>query len=1754
MKKVFLHGSLGEGVRKEWNLNVSSPAEAIRAVNINSLGKFMENINQMTDQGCDLGVICMSRVESKLIEEVNLSSKTEEDKVVNILTSASSLDLQSDYEEIHFTPSVSGRFIFTPLTIAAVAKAAFFMVAGMLIAGIAAALFPPVKVNNNTRTTKSYVFGDRPNIRKQGGPVPVGYGMLRVGSVTSSFSRRNKFLPNSIDKGVIESYSTFVVHDLISEGPIEGFCDSQGNTINGYSKNMNNGNGDGLRFDENMLFKSMYLNDVKLMNDQGELNVILNEKVENGGEVHPIYTNGYKGGEGVTYSIDFEKKGKSPLIGSYSKRLGQGFDSDDRDGSSAFTYSVSDRDTGLISVNLASESMFHNWTDKRVRRRFIGRKVTVDTGTSAEKVEIAVRIFDGKKYVSPINVPYGYSPLEQVDQKSITAYTNNFKATNVISNLNLREKFYIGIDSLIEFFVFSLFSDVTKLERYYANTHSLSGLDGSYLDKATWDALDDDGKLKYDNFEESPWKVNKLKIFQYISSARDFVDKFALCFESNNKINFLGQTKSFSEFMDYFVEGYRIDYPKGLLVLDPKPRMTESSQVLIMLSSQVNASESSEDMFLNNFHEIMPLIKSNLSDSNLSEEQGSEETLGNDGNIYITNLKIYKRMGQNVYVSFASGTELRFLSHAARAQFGLLQGLTIHEEWDPVLQRTVYFWRRPDELISESEYVNRNSNPLHADDINRPWALSAPQKYDQCFLMVRGISTSPASIDYNFQLPYIGKGESLTVQFLRMSPEVSEPKEQQEKSRRLSLSGIRQHKTLAGKLIKFNSNCTSWIATEFDSVNFQQIPDRNYLVKLKKVAVPSNYSPFLGSCVGTWNGLFKGQGNSMTQGAGDFYDIKETDLTWTENPAWILLDILTNTRFGVGRSGMSIKDIDVWNLYLVAKFCDQMVETGFPVERPLRTFETDNESPNDKKQGTARSYLISDYDISDYQKSNTFDVFVLDEDGELLSSSDFNSEFHEQVKVRGENFTSNKGKTIAFFMEDGSVDRRIIKKFNHEERSITLCGPSFVDHTSTELVGRSGLTNVGKDNSFPNSGVKLTKGKCCVEVSYPLVEPRFSMSTLYGEQQEALDVVRELTSSFRTVLNYLNGQVSFSPENKQEPVMLFTDANVDKSGFAYAGSSKSSRVTVCKVTYVDKFDDYKSKIEYFEDAAGIEKFGYVSQDIIGLGCTSRGQAQRLARFSVVAPMLESEIVSFKCGIEGAMLLPGSIVELSDSRRFGQNVNGRVKSVNRESKVINLDKIISNIEFYDPVNNSSDGRVELSIASPKGFETLGDRASSSGLYAKMSELSGSNDFDEISQESLIKGVRRSQIVYFDGYLTKNKRSVHNLIRKYKFEVKSDSKVISSPYHGLTENDEVKFISFGKLPTVNEDSGSIPASEIFKVSHASEHVFTIKRKSVGSGNFDEDVVFRDIGFVSTEESVSGGEHFFYKVQDLDLGEVSVGATWAIRGYRNEFKAILDERKADLDNAMKSIGAQELSDSPGYYHSKYFGEFIVTKFVSNNYFRIKQSVNSSSSVGSFTVISYGNNQFGEGGLYRASSDLLGSVYFPESGGHNFWFMLSGSVQRAWRPDLTSSIIKLSSVQNSSVTINGVIYQGYLDSQDLWINLAKFNEAPSSQEVDALKNKNQEQNPSQPAVASFSDPYVVDINDYRNVGRRQYRVTSITESENGTYEIKASEYNREKFGIIEQALSLNRPSLPIPPQVSMEIPKAPSDVRVEDLTYRKS
>ncbi|WP_289333216.1 phage tail protein [Mannheimia haemolytica] len=90
----------------------------------------------------------------------------------------------------------------------------------------------------------------------------------------------------------------------------------------------------------------------------------------------------------------------------------------------------------------------------------------------------------------------------------------------------------------------------------------------------------------------------------------------------------------------------------------------------------------------------------------------------------------------------------------------------------------------------------------------------------------------------------------------------------------------------------------------FDSEYFNNIPTRNYLIKAKKVKVPSNYDPVKRTYTGFWDGTFK--------------------IAWTNNPAWEIYDLapILSKMLGVEIS------FDKWALYDVARYCDQLVPDG----------------------------------------------------------------------------------------------------------------------------------------------------------------------------------------------------------------------------------------------------------------------------------------------------------------------------------------------------------------------------------------------------------------------------------------------------------------------------------------------------------------------------------------------------------------------------------------------------------------------------------------------------------------------------------------------------------------------------------------------------------------------------------------------------------------------------------------------------------
>jgi predicted phage tail protein len=101
---------------------------------------------------------------------------------------------------------------------------------------------------------------------------------------------------------------------------------------------------------------------------------------------------------------------------------------------------------------------------------------------------------------------------------------------------------------------------------------------------------------------------------------------------------------------------------------------------------------------------------------------------------------------------------------------------------------------------------------------------------------------------------------------------------------------------------------TAIIGTRLNSRDHKQIPKREYLVKGRLINVPSNYNPELGSYSGDWDGTFN------------------ENIEWTSNPAWIILDLLTNERYGMGKYGITLDEIDIWSFYTFSKFCDEKVE------------------------------------------------------------------------------------------------------------------------------------------------------------------------------------------------------------------------------------------------------------------------------------------------------------------------------------------------------------------------------------------------------------------------------------------------------------------------------------------------------------------------------------------------------------------------------------------------------------------------------------------------------------------------------------------------------------------------------------------------------------------------------------------------------------------------------------------------------------
>lgn len=961
-----------------------------------------------------------------------------------------------------------------------------------------------------------------------------------------------------------------------------------------------------------------------------------------------------------------------------------------------------------------------------------------------------------------------------------------------------------------------------------------------------------------------------------------------------------------------------------------------------------------------------------------------------------------------------------------------------------------------------------------------------------------------------------------------------------------------------------------------DGKNFSSAPERTYHVFLKKVLVPSNYDPVSRTYDGAWNGSFHKDGFDIES----ISDLGDSHRFWTNNPAWIYFDLITNPRFGLGKNGVDYEFVNKWQLYKIAKYCDELVSTSYPIE-------------------------TSDGNLVDFEYKN--EGVAIDEKGEFT------------VKIGGDSSVENfgegvdfAGKLVAFFIGDDidvndssknlEIYQRELKRVDNINNTITLKGPSL----PTKIV----------------NNVNVSIGKCALQKNHKIVEPRFSCNVYINEKSEALDLINKLASVFRSINSYLGGKIYAIQDVPQDPIQIFNNSNVANGEFNYSTADKKRRITACVVQFVNEDKNYDVDSVYEEDAFAMQRFGFVQEEIVGFGVTSSSQARRLARWNLIASQSENEIIKFNVSQEGAYLYPNSIIEVSDENRISKEKSGRIKSMGESyTKISGGSEIVIDKPYFeldkDITKTPSGTPVEIKIARGIGNITTEDLESSSALES---------DYG-VDQDVMIKGFFSEQIVRFQGVLSQIENShgfqniITDLIFKKSIEVNVLENFILCKNHGFTEGTPVSFSSDGVLPS------GIKSSSVYSVINSSKNSFQLAIEGNVIKIFDKG---------KSDLMENGGQHYVYNSNDstnkektiIEMNSIAFGAAYNITGFSGDIagdsELAYNSGGGNVFNVLNNVVDGMV---PGWYSADFLGSFFISpkskfyvysskllgwvyisptsskdfliiykdpfgwmykpQYISDNWWYIYEKKSWAFLFGGADdyVFIQGQNYLNQYNIGDVFPFKLGKTYKVIAESYTttlgVWISSGGSwddileyttLAQSVAPALnapSSKVVAIESYEyisaNDSVQGKDSVIVKLFSSNDIDYNaVSEFFINISSK--DTLVNKNwqvifiggrsfelidsEQDSGFQGGDADSVDNVVIEI-DFSMLSERYfrsqlYRVLSVKEAKGNSYEVIASEYNSSKYRAADSSGLVESPILPLPPQANMSVPATPSNLRI--------
>lgn len=217
------------------------------------------------------------------------------------------------------------------------------------------------------------------------------------------------------------------------------------------------------------------------------------------------------------------------------------------------------------------------------------------------------------------------------------------------------------------------------------------------------------------------------------------------------------------------------------------------------------------------------------------------------------------------------------------------------------------------------------------------------------------------------------------------------------------------------------------------------------------------------------------------------------------------------------------------------------------------------------------------------------------------------------------------------------------------------------------------------------------------------MEPRHTCNIYIQEKQDAWQVLRDIASIFNG-MTYWNGNQFTAIADKQEPTdnsAIFSRSNVVNGRFDYAAADEKSIYTSALVSYDDPDNHYNTEVEATFETSQIIRWGGDRQtSLSAIGCTSRGEAQRRGKYTLITN-LYNRTVSFRTGLQGlnSEVLPGKLIHVVDPLIGGRAFTGRLLA--SAGRVITLDRPIDgkegDIMYVTRTNGITEGRTIQSVA-------------------------------------------------------------------------------------------------------------------------------------------------------------------------------------------------------------------------------------------------------------------------------------------------------------------------------------------------------------------------------------------------------------------------------------------------------------------------